>query len=205
MSHPAGSTRKRCAAARPRGRDGTGRGGRTAVRPPTRGRGMLTYLPAARPGSSCSPRDASHPGTGDAQRLLRRPSPPRGTNSKLPAAAAATPLPSDGSYLRPPWVRLRAARPRAPSRSADAPRRRKMAATLSACHAVFTRAATAGRRAKAGWRPYSAHARWEASRARLRGWAPYGERAAPPVGGGSSTRPSPATHPLWGPIRWLKR
>lgn len=45
---------------------------------------------------------------GDTQLLLRRPSPPRGTNTKLPAAA--TPLPSDGSYLRPPWVRLRGGR-----------------------------------------------------------------------------------------------
>lgn len=44
---------------------------------------------------------------GDTQLLLRRPSPPRGTNTKLPAAA--TPLPSDGSYLRPSWVRLRGA------------------------------------------------------------------------------------------------
>lgn len=49
----------------------------------------------------------------DTQLLLRRPSPPRGTNTKLPAAA--TPLPSVGSYLRPSWVRLRGAclRPRA--------------------------------------------------------------------------------------------
>lgn len=43
----------------------------------------------------------------DTQLLLRRPSPPRGTNTKLPAAAL--PLPSDGSYLRPSWVRLREA------------------------------------------------------------------------------------------------
>ncbi|XP_076769123.1 uncharacterized protein LOC143434379 [Arvicanthis niloticus] len=49
---------------------------------------------------------------GDTQLLLRRPSPPRGTNTKLPAAA--TPLPSDGSYLRPSWVRLRGARLRGP-------------------------------------------------------------------------------------------
>lgn len=60
---------------------------------------------------------------GDTQLLLRRPSPPRGTNTKLPATA--TPLPSDGSYLRPSWVRLRGASLRPPNRSADAPRRRR--------------------------------------------------------------------------------
>lgn len=67
---------------------------------------------------------------GDTQLLLPRPSPPRGTNTKLPAAAlaaaaAATPLPSDGSYLRPSWVRLRSVSLQPRARSADVPRRRR--------------------------------------------------------------------------------
>lgn len=149
---------------------------------------ILGNLPAARLGSDCSPRVASHPGT-------------RG-HSAASAAAVAAPRHKhqtsggvgggDASPVRwelPAAVVGALARrfPSARARSADAPHKAKMAATLSACHAVFTRADTAKPgRGKASGRPHSAQARWEAERARLRGWAPYEEVAAPPVGYGLS-------------------
>lgn len=109
----------------------------------TRGpRGMLTYLPAARPGCDRVRRSPHIRVPGDTQLLLPRPSPPRGTNTKLPAAAATPPV----RWELPGAVVGALARR---SSSAPARPRTKMAATLPACHAVSTRAETAGRRGKA--------------------------------------------------------
>lgn len=56
-------------------------------------------------------RGRSHPGTRRHSAASAATVAARGTNTKLPAAAAAaaTPLWSDGSYLGPSWVRLRSA------------------------------------------------------------------------------------------------
>lgn len=91
-----GPTRKKRAAARQRGQPPAVRRRRARV---ARAVGMFTYLPAARPASAHIRRHSAASAATVAA---------RGTNTKLPAAAA-TPLRSDGSYLGPSWVRLRSA------------------------------------------------------------------------------------------------
>lgn len=68
------------------------------------------------------PAGCSHPGIPRHSGLLPRPSPPRGTNTKLPAAA---PLPSDGSYLGAVVGALARRFSSAPDSSADLPGRRR--------------------------------------------------------------------------------
>lgn len=69
--------------------------------------GTLAHLPGPGRGSKRAGRPPHIRVSGDTQLLLLRPPPPpRRRNAKLPATTA-TPRPSDGSYLRLSWARLR--------------------------------------------------------------------------------------------------
>lgn len=132
--------------------------------------GTLAYLLPGRGSNRCQ-QIASHPGIRRHSAASAAAAAPRGANTKLPATTA-TPLPSDGSYLGPSWVRLRNGPLQLLTSSADGPRRRRWPPRSLRVTQFFIPVPSAGRRGKTSQRPSSAQARWEASRARLRGWAP---------------------------------